>query len=110
MDRGYEIWRLTAIPHQDPKDADKVFDEFCSTDVDAVMYNGLSVEEFYFYKAANGTRGHGLTEVFKISAAGMRMTYFKTSTMRDSGLISKVEDDKMLNVAQVPLTFSQELQ
>jgi len=43
---------LTAIPKQDPEDKIKVFNDYCMTDADAVMYNGFSVEEFYITNSA----------------------------------------------------------
>jgi len=46
------LWRLTAISRQDPKNKANVFDDYCMTDADALMYNGFSVEEFYITNSA----------------------------------------------------------
>ena len=64
-----EIWRLTAISKRTEDDQSKVFDDFCMTDVDTLMYNGVSLEEFHI------VRGQGEAGILYIS--GLRMLMFK---------------------------------
>lgn len=45
-DANWEAWRLTAIPQRKEEDEGKVFDDYCFTDVDGLIYGGWSLEEF----------------------------------------------------------------
>lgn len=47
-DDGVEVWRLTAIPKREEAEGSKVFDDYCFTDVDGLIYGGWSIEEFIF--------------------------------------------------------------
>ncbi|KAI9745032.1 MAG: hypothetical protein M1818_001310 [Claussenomyces sp. TS43310] len=42
----FETWRLVAVAKPQAGDERKAFHDFCMTDMDALMYNGRSVEEF----------------------------------------------------------------
>lgn len=87
------IWRLTAIPNQDPEDKDKVFDDYCMTDADSVMYNGFSVEEFYIMNS----------EMIYISGLRTQLWHFEDSERTTEKL--QKEARMRENTAQIPFTF-----
>jgi hypothetical protein len=45
-----ETWRLVVVPEKREVNKKKVFDDFCMTDVDSLMYNGVSIELFVILK------------------------------------------------------------
>jgi len=71
-----EIWRLTAIPKRNPADENKVFDDYCMTDVDALMYDGFSIEEFLLVKVPF-FGDDGYLQAGVLANAGMRFTMLK---------------------------------
>ncbi|KAH8599288.1 beta-lactamase/transpeptidase-like protein [Bisporella sp. PMI_857] len=102
-----EVWRLTAVPKRDPAVASKVFDDFCITDVDAMMYGGLSIEEFTIYKASENSLvgSDGKMVALMVSIAGMRTYLFRD--VRPFGAIGPSHEAarKMQNV-QSPLNLN----
>lgn len=42
-----QAWRLTAIPKR-KEDENKIFDDYCMTDVDGLLFGGWAMEEFIF--------------------------------------------------------------
>ncbi|EXJ81653.1 hypothetical protein A1O1_07718 [Capronia coronata CBS 617.96] len=50
-----ECWRMLVLPNQSPPDKAKVWDDFCVSDVDTMMYDGLPWNELVFWdKDPNG--------------------------------------------------------
>jgi hypothetical protein len=98
---------LTAVPKRDPAVASKVFDDFCITDVDAMMYGGLSIEEFTIYKASENSLvgSDGKMVALMVSIAGMRTYLFRD--VRPFGAIGPSHEAarKMQNV-QSPLNLN----
>jgi hypothetical protein len=102
----WETWRLTAIQEKPSEDAGKVFEDYCVRDVDALMYNGVSVEQFDIGK--EGPPG-AAKEASMIVSPGMRTLFFKLST----GMEDKESEDLMdhraslgyVGADQIPLKF-----
>jgi hypothetical protein len=63
-----ETWRLVVVPERREGDERKVFDDFCMTDVDSLMYSGVSIELFVILK------DHGEAQWIFL---GMRTDMFK---------------------------------
>jgi hypothetical protein len=100
-----EPWRLTAIPQQDPKDNGKVFDDECFTDVDAMMYDGASIEEFSIVGNVGG-------ETYALWNPGMQLFMVRcTEWDHCENVAGKVSSLQALekkikgSVKQKPLTF-----
>jgi len=53
LTKKLEIWRLTAIPKRAATDKGKIWEDYCMTDVDGLMYGGASVEEFGIFVAGS---------------------------------------------------------
>jgi hypothetical protein len=49
-DWSAETWRLVVVPEKRAGEEKKVFDDFCLTDVDSLMYSGVSIELFVILK------------------------------------------------------------
>lgn len=93
----FEKWRLTAIPEKSAESENKVFDDFCMTDVDALMYDGFPVEEFTIVKEEK--------EASKLFISGLRTKLQKRqdgSTTRETQKKASFLDS---NGDQVPLIF-----
>lgn len=75
LDGGWDIWRLNAIPKRKKSDRGKLFEDYCMTDIDALMYGGLSVEEFTFFKSFN-FKGMG-QQAYIADLTGMRKRLLK---------------------------------
>lgn len=102
----WETWRLTTIQGKSIEDEGKVFEDYCIRDVDALMYNGISVEQFDIGKEGPPWAAK---EVSMIMSAGMRTLFFKVLP----GTEGKASEDLMdhraglgyVGADQVPLMF-----
>ena len=103
----WETWRLTVIEEKSSEDIGKVLEDFCIRDVDALMYNGFSIEVFDIGReAAPGM----VKQVSWIVSQCLRALFFKAlpeSTKDDN--IEEVLDWRpsqgYLGADQVPLVF-----
>jgi hypothetical protein len=100
-----ESWRLTVVPERRVGDEKKVFDDFCMTDVDSLMYSGVSIEEFVILKMEGDAQwifllGMG-TDMFKCDE--------RDACSRSAGKRTKFQGAErkfgMRNTGQVPLIF-----
>ena len=89
-----EIWRLTAIPKRKESDREKVFDDYCMTDVDSLAYGGWALEEFVF-KLFGEDDGAGAEAVLM---PGMRTTLFKEESWDDGSAGTRKGDPERLRV------------
>ena len=80
-----QFWRLTAIPARKAGDEKKIFDDFCINDVDNLVYNGLSVEEFVFDNGPTPNPGGQGTEFvpIRLTCTGLRAGYTKVDARPD---------------------------
>lgn len=72
-DTHTEIWRLTGVKKQSKEDSSMMYNDFCITDADALIFSGKSIEEFKITK-------HG-RDAFMLYISGMRTQMLK----HDSG-------------------------
>ena len=85
-----QFWRLTAIPVRKAGEEKKIFDDFCINDVDNLVYNGLSIEEFVFENGPSPIPGGQGTEFvpIRLTCTGMRADYVKVDekSRKDHGV------------------------
>jgi hypothetical protein len=93
---GSEIWRLTAIPDHEEEDKSKVFDDECFTEMDSVMYDGYSIEEF---EIGRDEGGKGIW----MNIRGMRTLLWR---MGEEEGRYRVVDEGFRN-GQLPMVFDQ---
>jgi hypothetical protein len=74
-DGGWDVWRLNAVPKRVEGREGRIFEDYCMTDADALMYGGISVEEFVFGK--NGELSLGGGQAYVASLSGMRTGLLK---------------------------------
>jgi hypothetical protein len=79
-----ESWRLTAVPKRNPDDEGKVFSDYCMTDIDTLMYRGMSVEQFYIAKPEHG--GNRDTQALVLSIDGLRQILLKWTDCSGRGI------------------------
>lgn len=86
------VWRLTAVPRKNSDNERLVFDEACYTDVDSLMYDGYSVEEFVISTGRNGKTG--LVEGVFMSIPGMQTSLWRLdedgARISEYGVIEKL--------------------
>lgn len=70
-----------------------MFDDYCMTDADAMMYNGFSVEEFY------------ITNSESIYISGLRTQLWRYEDGEGVTKQSQIGTRMRDSVAQIPLTF-----
>lgn len=73
-DGNWDVWRFTAVPKKIDSQEKKLFEDYCMTDVDTLMYSGVSIEEVIIAKGPGGN-GRRFAEVVKLS--GLRTSLFR---------------------------------
>jgi hypothetical protein len=100
----FEKWRLTAVPERSAEKEGELLNDFCGTDVDALMYDGFPVEEFTIMREEK--------EASKLFISGLRTKLhkgdgdnnFKGSSERTTFLDTKRRPGKS-SQDQAPLLF-----
>ena len=79
-----EIWRATAVPLKKAEDEKKIFDDYCFTDVDSLIYGGFSVEEFVFQSGPMGSMQQDGFKPALLTIEGLRQGMFKGEEYDDA--------------------------
>ncbi|RDW75811.1 hypothetical protein BP5796_06632 [Coleophoma crateriformis] len=91
-DTSTKLWRLTAIPKRGKKSS-RLYDDFCMTDADTLIFSGKSIDEFEIIKKDK--------EAGVLHISGMRTRMFKRK--------SNEYNSRYQNPSQYPVQENQQL-